>query len=151
MGFLLSIFAYLLLILCTLAAAGIVCAPVAGAMHLCRVKLEKKRLLCVYLIVLLIVCTALVWLCHNPIITCPEEYAELFTDEIRRSVKNAAGLLYSPRLPLIPCRVEVKSIQWADSLQKYETIFEIHYLCVPGSVTMALGDGIAVEKPLSGR
>ena len=151
MEFLLSIFAYLLLILCTLAAAGIVCAPVAGVMHLCRVKLEKKRLLCVYLIVLLIVCAALVWLCHNPIITCPEEYAELFNDEIRRSVKNAAGLLYSPRLPLIPCRVEVKSIQWADSLQKYETIFEIHYLCVPGSVTMALGDGIAVEKPLSGR
>lgn len=150
MEFLLSIFAYLLLIICTLAAAAIVCAPIVGVMHLCRVKLNKKRLLCIYLLVLLIVCAALVWLCHNPIISCPEEYEELFTDEIRRSVKSAVGILYSPQLPLIPSRIEVQSIQWVDSLQEYETVFEIYYLCVPGSVIMSLGDGIAVEKPLSG-
>ena len=146
----LTVLAYIFQVTCTCAAAVVIWFVIIGMLKLLKVKTNKRaRIICLVL-VLVILCVVLAYICKNPIVICPDEYNDIVTNEQIQNIQSVASGLYSKNLPLIPARVKIENVQWAEMLNEYEMKFRIDYLFF-GNIKMVVGgDGIDIVKPLSG-
>lgn len=143
-----AIAAYLFQIFCICALAAVFCFIIIGPLLLMKVKMNKRTVIISFLLALLVLCAALSYVCENPIVNCPDEYADVVTDEQLRNVQSIAAGVYSEHIPLIPVLARIEKVQWMEEYSGFEIRFRINYLFF-GSETLVMGgDGISVVKPL---
>ena len=150
MEVILTILAHIFQIACTCAVAAVIWIIIVGTLKLLKVKIGKcTRIICLVLI-LTILCAVLAYVCENPVVICPDEYTDIVTDEQIQNIQSISSGVYSKKLPLIPVRVKIENVQWAEMFNEYEIKFRIDYLFF-GNIKMVAGvDGISVVKPLGG-
>ena len=123
----------------------------AGLLRVLKVKLSKRAAIICLVVIFLILCVVLAYICQNPIVSCPDEYTDIITDDQLRNVQSIASGVYSKQLPLITVHVNIENVQWAEMFGEYEIKFRIDYLFF-GNVKMVIGgDGVSAVKPLGGR
>ena len=148
MQVILTVLAYIFQIACTCAVAVVVWFAILGALKLLKVKSGKRiRIICLVLI-LVILCVVLAYVCENPIVICPDEYNDIVTYEQIQNIQSIASGVYSKNLPLIPVRVKIENVQWTEMFNEYEIKFRIDYLFFGNIKMVTGGDGASVVKPL---
>ncbi len=151
MAVIVTIITYAFQLFCTCAVAVVVWLLIAGLLRMLKVKISKHTAIICLAVIFLIQCAVLAYVCENPIVICPDEYADIVTEEQIQNVQSIASGVYSERLPLIPALARIETVQWLEEYNSYEIKFRINYIYF-GNVTMVIGgDGISVVKRLGGR
>ena len=148
MSVVITIMVYAFQLFCTCAMAAVVWFIIAGLLKLFKVKTSKRTAIICLAVILVVLCAVLAYVCENPVVTCPDEYADVVTEEQMRDVQSIASGIYSKRIPLIPIRVNIEKVQWVEMFNEYEIKFRIDYLFFGNVKIIVGGDGISVVKPL---
>lgn len=151
MAVIIAIAVYLFQILCICVIAAVIGFVIKSLLSLMNFKTSNRTAIILLAVIFVTICVVLAYFCGNPIVTCPDEYSDIITDEQLRNMQSIASGVYSKRLPLVPVRVNIKEVHWVEMFDEYEIKFRIDYLFFGNVEMVAGGDGISVVKPLIGR